>query len=66
MSEDGMARRLGEVGIWTTQLRSRDQTKVRDVAQGLEELGFGALWAPGGWAGTSLPTWGWRSTRPRG
>jgi probable F420-dependent oxidoreductase len=37
----------GTTGIWAAQLRSRDRGKIRDVAAGLEDLGFGAIWAPG-------------------
>ena len=50
--------RLGRIGVWAPQLRSRDHTKIRDVAAGLEDLGFGALWAPGGWAGDLLSDMG--------
>ena len=37
----------GTTGIWAAQLRSRDQGKIRDVAAGVEDLGFSAAWAPG-------------------
>ena len=50
--------RLCRIGIWAPQLRSRDQAKIRDVAAGLEDLGFGAIWAPGGWAGDLLSDMG--------
>lgn len=53
-----MTSRLGRVGVWTPQLRSRDQAKIREVAAGIEDLGFGALWAPGGWAGDILSDMG--------
>ncbi|TPG32572.1 TIGR03620 family F420-dependent LLM class oxidoreductase [Mycolicibacterium hodleri] len=54
MSESALTPELGAVGVWASQLRSRDQGKIRDVAAGLDDMGFGALWAPGGWAGDLL------------
>ncbi|GAA1268644.1 LLM class F420-dependent oxidoreductase [Pseudonocardia aurantiaca] len=43
--------RLGTIGVWAPQLRSRDQAKVRDRAAYLEGLGYGAVWVPGGAGG---------------
>lgn len=39
---------LGRVGVWSGGLRGRDATAVADAAAELEDLGFGALWYPGG------------------
>lgn len=54
MSESSSTPELGAIGVWASQLRSRDRRKIRDVATGLDEMGFGTLWAPGGWAGDLL------------
>jgi probable F420-dependent oxidoreductase len=35
---------LGRIGIWTYHLNYQPASKVREVAAGLEELGYGALW----------------------
>jgi probable F420-dependent oxidoreductase len=40
--------RLGRVGIWSGQLRVGDPEAARDAASELEELGYGAIWVPGG------------------
>ena len=58
MSDPAVTPRLGRIGAWVPQLRSRDQAKIRDAAVRLEDLGFGALWAPGGWAGDLLSDMG--------
>ena len=46
---------LGKVGIWSLELRFRDASEANDVAAELDELGFGALWIPGGIDGEVLP-----------
>ena len=38
---------LGQLGIWSAELRHGDPGEVADAAGELEELGFGALWIPG-------------------
>lgn len=38
----------GPVGIWSRQLRFGDPGESREAAAELEELGYGALWIPGG------------------
>jgi probable F420-dependent oxidoreductase len=44
--------RLGGVGIWSPQLRyHEDEGAIRDAAAELEELGYAALWIPGGRGG---------------
>ena len=42
--------RLGRIGIWSGAFRS-DAPDVPDAARELEDLGFGALWLPGGAGG---------------
>lgn len=39
---------LGRVGIWSTELRFGDPAAGAEVAAELDELGYGALWIPGG------------------
>ena len=39
---------MGKVGIWSMELRFGDPVLGTEVAQELEELGYGALWIPGG------------------
>src|SRR3954471_2521547 len=44
--------RLAGVGIWSPQLRyHEDEGEIRDAAAELEELGYAALWIPGGAGG---------------
>ena len=45
---------LGAVGIWSGVLRRGDPGEAADAAAELEELGFGALWIPGGAGGDVL------------
>ena len=45
---------LGRVGIWSGVLRRGDPAEAADAAAELEELGFGALWIPGGAGGDVL------------
>lgn len=39
---------MGKIGIWSMELRFGDTEKGNQVAAELDELGFGALWIPGG------------------
>lgn len=39
---------LGRVGLWSMEMRFGDKAEIRDAAIELDELGFGALWIPGG------------------
>lgn len=39
---------MGKVGIWSLELRFGDTAKIDAVAAELDEMGFGALWIPGG------------------
>jgi probable F420-dependent oxidoreductase len=45
---------LQEVGVWAPELRAGDESARREAAAQLEELGFGALWFPGGAGDDSL------------
>jgi probable F420-dependent oxidoreductase len=49
---------LGPVGIWSGEFRAVDEGAARAAAAELEELGFGALWIPGGAGGPILETIG--------
>jgi probable F420-dependent oxidoreductase len=42
---------MGRLGIWATELRFADPGFIREAAAELEELGYGALWFPGGRGG---------------
>ena len=42
---------LGRVGIWSGQLRRADPAAISEAAAELDELGFGAIWIPGGHGG---------------
>jgi probable F420-dependent oxidoreductase len=39
---------LGTTGIWGRYLREADPIEIAEAAAELEELGFGAIWVPGG------------------
>jgi probable F420-dependent oxidoreductase len=45
---------LGPVGIWSGEFRNDDEADARDAAAELDELGYGALWIPGGAGGPIL------------
>jgi probable F420-dependent oxidoreductase len=47
-------RDLGRVGIWSGVLRRGDPAEAADAAAELDELGYGALWIPGGAGGDVL------------
>ena len=42
------APQFGRVGLWSMELRFGDKGEAADAAAELDELGFGALWIPGG------------------
>ena len=46
--------RLGRIGIWSMELRFGDPGQAVEAAAELDELGFGALWTPGGVGGNVL------------
>jgi len=39
---------LGSIGIWSFALRQGDRAAILEAAAELEELGYGAIWFPGG------------------
>ncbi|TGD72132.1 LLM class F420-dependent oxidoreductase [Mangrovimicrobium sediminis] len=39
---------IGRVGIWSLELRFGDPVEAAEAAAEIDELGFGALWIPGG------------------
>jgi len=45
------ADRLGRIGIWSGELRYGDAAQRADAAAELDELGYGAVWIPGGAGG---------------
>ena len=45
---------LGRIGIWSIELRFGDRGEATDAAAELDELGYGALWIPGGAGGDLL------------
>lgn len=46
--------RLGRIGIWSIELRFGDRAEAHDAAAELDELGYSALWIPGGTGGDVL------------
>jgi len=45
------ARGLGRIGVWSGELRFGDRGQALEAAAELDELGYGALWTPGGIGG---------------
>lgn len=43
-----MANGLGKIGIWSMEMRLAGPAELRAAGGELEELGFGAIWVPGG------------------
>lgn len=54
MSTTAATRRLGRIGIWSLELRFGDPAAAVDAVAELDELGFGAIWIPGGVGGDIL------------
>jgi probable F420-dependent oxidoreductase len=46
--------RLGKIGIWSMELRFGDRAESLEAAAELDELGYGAIWVPGGIGGDIL------------
>ena len=42
---------VGRIGIWSMELRFGDPVEIAEGAAELDELGFGAIWVPGGIGG---------------
>ena len=43
-----MTPQIGRVGVWSMELRFGDTAAIDEAAVELDELGYGALWIPGG------------------
>lgn len=43
--------RVGRIGVWSLELRFGDPVESAEAAAELDELGYGALWVPGGIGG---------------
>lgn len=54
MATQAVNERLGKVGIWSLELRFGDPAQKLEAAAELDELGFGAIWIPGGVDGAVL------------
>lgn len=54
MSNSHPQPRLGRIGIWSVELRFGDRGEATEAATELDELGYGALWIPGGAGGDFL------------
>jgi probable F420-dependent oxidoreductase len=54
MSTIATKRRLGRIGIWSMELRFGNPSEAVEAAAELDELGFGAIWIPGGVGGDVL------------
>ena len=42
---------IGRIGVWSMELRFGDKGQTAEIAAELDELGFGAIWVPGGIGG---------------
>ena len=42
---------LGQIGIWSMELRFGDPAAIAEAAAEVDDLGFGAIWVPGGIGG---------------
>jgi len=45
---------IGRIGIWSIEVRFGDRAEAADAAAELEDLGYGAIWTPGGVGGEVL------------
>ena len=45
---------IGRIGIWSIEVRFGDRVQAAEAAAELEELGYGAIWTPGGVGGEVL------------
>lgn len=52
--ESGVRTHLGRIGIWSGELRFGDAAAGNRAMAELDELGFGAIWIPGGFGGDIL------------
>lgn len=51
MNSTAAKNRLGRIGIWSMELRFGDAAEALDATRELDELGYGAIWVPGGIGG---------------
>ncbi|MDG2005551.1 MAG: TIGR03620 family F420-dependent LLM class oxidoreductase [Novosphingobium sp.] len=51
MAANIAGQRLGRIGVWSIQFRFADPTFIAEAAAEVEELGYGAIWFPGGRGG---------------
>ena len=56
MSTTPLRNRLGPIGVWSIELRYGDRALSDKAIPELDELGFGAIWIPGGLGGDILET----------
>jgi len=54
MNTTASRNRLGRIGIWSMELRFGDAAEAREAAAELDQLGYGAIWVPGGIGGDIL------------
>ena len=54
MSTTATKHRLGHIGIWSLELRFGNPGEAMEAAAELDDLGFGAIWIPGGVGGDVL------------
>lgn len=47
----GTAPELGRIGLWAMDLRFGDPVEIAEATSELDELGYGAIWIPGGIGG---------------
>jgi probable F420-dependent oxidoreductase len=47
-------KKLGKIGVWSSEFRFGDEDFVREAAAEVEELGYSAIWFPGGRGGDLL------------
>ncbi len=52
--KSGVRTHLGRIGIWSGELRFGDAAEGQKAMAELDELGFGAIWIPGGFGGDIL------------
>lgn len=46
-----MTIQLGRIGVWSTRLRFGEAAAIAEAAAEVDDLGFGAIWIPGGLGG---------------
>ncbi|MCK9540693.1 MAG: LLM class F420-dependent oxidoreductase [Novosphingobium sp.] len=54
MGSQDIRAKMGRIGFWSFEMRFGDKGEVPEAAAEIEELGYGALWLPGGLEGGAL------------